>query len=183
MKQIILLTFGVIFFTSLSGLAQVPNPVADNEMRDGSSIRRRSIELERVKREANTPSFQETSEEQKIRFTKIKEDFEGLQKLQAAIIKAYTTEKVINYAKITELATEITKKAIRLNESLFNLKALIGSPKVKTLKQKDVKDLIIELDNAIGDFVDSPVFKNSTTVESKLIEKSQIDLEKIIAIS
>lgn len=182
MKQLIFSSLCLLLFATLSNFAQVPRPVAEIEMLDSSSLKRRSIELERVKREANKPIPQESSEEATIKFAKIKEDFENIQRLEAEIIKAYTTGKQINYQKISEAAAELNKKAIRLEANLFNIKA-VTDKKFDKKKQLDVRDLIIELDKALGNFTDSPVFKSSKLLEQKDAEKSQQQLEKVIKLS
>ena len=46
-----------------------------------------------------------------------------------------------------------------------------------------MRGLIIDLDAAIADFVDSPIFKNIRVVEKKETEKSQAQLVKIIQLS
>ncbi len=180
MKNIIVFSFFV--FTS-SVFAQIsPTPVANNEVRDNNSIRMRSVELERAKREANKSFSNESNEETAIRFANIKVDFENIQKLQAEIIKAYTAEKEINYQKISESATEIHKKSKRLEANLFNTTPKVEK-KDKEKKQLGIKDLIIELDTAIGSFVDSPIFKSNNLIEKKDAEESQANLENIIKLS
>ncbi|MBS1794842.1 MAG: hypothetical protein JSS81_13360 [Acidobacteria bacterium] len=145
----------------------------------------RALQLERVKREANKKALPEPDQEQIVKLAEIKEDFEGIQKLENEIVKAYTTGKTINYGKIEDSAARISKKALRLDANLF------GSPaddrpeagKRDEKKKKGVRELIIELDGAIGNFVRSPIFSNGKLVDSKVSEKSQSDLRKIIKIS
>src|SRR5215217_6180668 len=95
MKQIIFLSFSLILIASSTVFAQFqsPVPVIESEIRDGSSIKMRSIELERVKRDSNKLNPKTTNKEQIIKFAKIKEDFEKIQKLQDEIIKAYSKGK------------------------------------------------------------------------------------------
>jgi cell fate (sporulation/competence/biofilm development) regulator YlbF (YheA/YmcA/DUF963 family) len=185
MKKIIFFGMTNLVFLSSIAFAQVPNPVADNEMRDVSSIRRRAIELERVKRESNKLKPRESTEEQEIKFAEIKEDFENIQKLQDEIVKAYTTGKKINYEKISQSAAEMTKKTVRLDANLFDSKIeeTVKNKDSEKAKPKIVRDLIIELDKVIGTFVSSPVFKNTKLVDEQSSEKSRLDLEKIFRLS
>jgi cell fate (sporulation/competence/biofilm development) regulator YlbF (YheA/YmcA/DUF963 family) len=185
MKKIGFFGMTNLFFLSSIAFAQVPNPVADNEMRDVSSIRRRAIELERVKRESNKLKPRESTEEQEIKFAEIKEDFENIQKLQDEIVKAYTTGKKINYEKISQSAAEMTKKTVRLDANLFDSKIeeTVKNKDSEKAKPKIVRDLIIELDKVIGTFVSSPVFKNTKLVDEQSSEKSRLDLEKIFRLS
>ncbi len=182
MKYAIVGVLGLLI-PATSIFAQVsPTPVINNEIKDTSSDRSRSIFLEQIKRKGRSPVFQESSKEQEIRFALIKADFETIQKLQAEIIKVYTTGKEINYQKISESAAEINKKAIRLESNLFGTKP---DPEKKDKRQKTfiLKIAIIELDKAIENFVESPVFKSNKLIGQNDAEKAQIELEKIIKIS
>jgi hypothetical protein len=185
MKSTFIGVFGLLVFTT-SIFAQVsPTPVINNEMRDGSSMRRRAMDLEQFKREAEKPNFKEPSKALAIKFAEIKEDFEGIQKLENQIIQAYIKGKQINYQKISDLAFQLSRKAVRLEVNLFIPK----SDKPDKIddnnqgKSSSIKDLIIELDNEIGAFVQSPIFTNNKIVDSKVSEKSQLELEQIIKLS
>lgn len=182
MKLIIFGVFSFLLLALSSTFAQIPNPVADIEIRDESSLRRRSLELERVKREGNTINPAGASKEQQIKFAQVKADFESIQNLQTAIIKAYTTGKRINYEKIHDSAAEMTNKARRLDENLFGAKQN-QKIKVENAKQKSIRDLIIELDNSIGKFVSSPIFKDTKLVDLETSQKTRIDLEKLLTLS
>jgi cell fate (sporulation/competence/biofilm development) regulator YlbF (YheA/YmcA/DUF963 family) len=176
----------VVLFTILLStcpiLAQIsPTPVINNEIRDGSSVRSRAIELERAKRDANKVIIKD-SKELAAKFAEIKEEFEDIQKLQATIIKVYTTGKAIDYTKIANSAAEMHKKSLKLNENLFNPSPTKTEEK-KDQKPKSVRDLIVELDNAIGKFIGSPLFSNNKIVDSKTSEKAQTDLQNIIELS
>jgi hypothetical protein len=180
MKETIVL-FTILFITS-SIFAQIsPTPVINNEIRDISSERRRAIELERAKRDANKVKIKD-SKEIAAKFAEIKEEFEDIQKLQALIIKTYKTGKTVDYAKISNYSLELSKKALKLNENLF-IPSPINSEEKKEKKHKPVRDLIIELDQAIGSFVGSPLFSNNKIVDSKNSEKAQTDLQNIIELS
>ncbi len=184
MKKTVFVLFVSLFSVSAIFAQISPTPVINNEVRDESSIRRRSMELERVKRDADTPKLHENSAGQFIKFAEIKDDFENIQKLETQIIKTYTSDKQINYKKISDSATEISKRATRLDINLFLTKTTKNEKiKKEEVKQKSIKDLIIELDKAISDFVDSPIFKSNKLVDSSVSDKSQNDLEKIIKIS
>ncbi len=178
--------FGLISLLIFSGsfFAQVsPDPVADAEVRDSSSIRMRSLELERVKREANKPSPIATSKLTEVNFGLIKDDFEHIQKLQSLIVKTYTTGKKINYEKIAESAIEMRKKAVRLGVNFFNIKEEIGVHQgTQDLVRKSVRDLIIELDNTLAAFVTSPTFTHLQVIDTKSSDKARTDLENIITL-
>jgi len=178
--------FAVLAAANIFAQRQVPTPVsaAEREMRDGS-IRLRSMDLERVKRDANKPIERESGKEQAIRFTMVKNDFENIQKNQDSIIKAYTTGKEINYERISDGAHDIKKQAHRLGVNLFfeDFENADSEKKVGSGKQKSVRDLFIELDNTLGVFVTNPVFKDIKIVDPSSSEKARLDLKKIYILS
>lgn len=187
MKQIVFGTFCFFLLTPLLAFGQiyVPTPVSDAEIRDGSSLKMRSIELERVKRDADKVVFDKPDKEREIKFALIKEDFENIQKLQSLIVKSYTTGKNINYEKIGSAATEMRMRSVRLDENLFNANSVADEKenKRKNSVQLSLRDLIIELDKYIGRFVSSPIFQNTKLVDTKTSESAQKDLVKILLFS
>lgn len=178
--------FVVLSAENISAQRQIPPPVpvVETEMRDGS-IRMRSNELERVKRDSYKLPPKEDGREQAMRFAMIKEDFEDIQKSQDSIIKAYTTGKKINFAKISDGAHDIKKNAHRLAVNLFNDDFEISASVSKndSKNSKSVKDLIVELDNVLGIFVKNPIFQDVKTVDPASTEKAQADLRKISELS
>lgn len=187
MKNTFYFTFFLLFFsTSISAqMLPSPFPVAEKEIREGSSIKIRSIELERVKRDANNRNSKDSPAIVR-NFDEVKEDFEEIQILQTKIINIYTKGKEINYEKISRASAEMKKKALRLDKNLFGLKPDEKAMKVKTAtlyEQKSVRDLIIELDKNIEVFINSPVFKNNKLVDQEATEKAQNELEEIIRLT
>lgn len=185
MKKLGLSTFLFFFCAVFSSLIAQAKP--DSDLRD-DSIRMRSNDLEQTKRDAaknNSGSASQMNYEIDKKFPEIKEDYEGIQLAQEAIVKAYTTGEKINYEQIEKSARDITKNALRLNSNLFVSKAEIKKEKTdkKDEKEKSVKDLIVELDNAIGGFASSAMFQNLRVVDQKVADKAQSDLAQIIKIS
>ena len=183
------LIFSALFFTlicSVNSAAQKPpppKPTIEVDVRD-NTIRMRSMELERIKREAARPRYDTDAIKTKERFALVKKNFEKIQTLQNSIIKVYTHGKTINFAKISELSGEMNENALSLNSNLFGEE---GDAKLKRSLEKQVnlsvRNLIIELDNAIGNFVKSPIFKNIQVVDSEISKDTQKRLNKIIFLS
>ena len=123
MKKNGLLVCCVLVF-AIDIIAQLPRPapVIEMDIRSGSSIKMRSVELERVKRESNKLSVSD-SKEYLLKFEEIKEDFENIQKLQSKVVKVYKTGKTVDYKQIGELSAEISKKALRLERNPKRMKA------------------------------------------------------------
>ena len=189
MKKIILsvlLILAASVFSNVFGQLS-PAGAGDKTLAD-NDIKLRSVELERVKREANKnnpDSFAPINSEIKVKFPQIKEDFESVQILEAAIIKAYTTGKTIDYSMIQTSAEGINKKAKRLDSNLFASKLEKQADKLreKTEKQKTIKELIIALDNSISSFVSSKIFGNVNVINPVVAVKTRTDLINILDLS
>jgi hypothetical protein len=162
--------------------------VPDNASPSDTNVKMRSAELERIKRDADKPSATTApamNSKIETKFPEIKEDFEGIQISQTAIIKTYTTDKKIDYSMIEISADNINKHAKRLDANLFDEtikkkeSAKDEKDKAGTEKPKSLRDLIVELDNAIGSFVSSKIFANLKVVDSEVALKTRNDLTLI----
>lgn len=189
MKKIILSVFLILAASVFSNVfGQLAPAGAGDRILADNDIKMRSVELDRVKRDANknnTDSFAPINSEIKAKFPQIKEDFESVQILQAAIIKAYTTGKTIDYALIQTSADGINKKAKRLDANLFDskLEKKDDKSKEKIVKPKSIRDLIVDLDNSIGSFVSSKIFGNIKTIDADVAIKTRTDLINILDLS
>ena len=181
----------LILFTSIFVLAQEEPPAGagDTSLRD-DNIKLRSVELERVKREADRLAMIRREDGIELNFSLIKNDFEGIQKEQDKIIKAYTMSKKINYKKINKSAGKITEMAIRLKANLFQpaddeKDSANDSKKDETANtgRKSVRNLIIDLDNSIGSLVTNKMFQKLKVIDVVLSEKAKADLNDIIKLS
>jgi hypothetical protein len=184
----ICLVLGMALFSSVFGQVTPITPsVADNASPSDTNIRMRSAELERIKREADAASYSAINKQAQTKFPQIKEDFEGIQISESAIVKTYTSDKKIDYALIEISANDINKRAKRLEENLFAEMVKKEEPKEgktkKDEKEKTVRDLIVELNNAIGSFVSSPIFGNLKVVDSKVAVKTRDDLNLVKSLS
>jgi len=81
---------------------------------------------------------------------------------------------------------------VRLSSNLFPAVEIPDAEKEKkqddtkeeaSKPAKSVRDLIIDLDNTIGSFASSPMFKNLRMVDETVSEKARLNLEKIIELS
>jgi hypothetical protein len=200
---LIALIFSTTVCSNIYAQGEAPPGAGDKNLRD-NNIKSRSLDLERVDRDArkkdksdeksaaNTSSAK-TEDQLTAKYAEIKTDFEQIQLSQDAVIKAYQGTGKIDYAQIGKSALEINTSGTRLNSNLFPLIEVLDTEKVEktenkkekeTTKQaKSVRDLIIDLDNAIGSFAASPMFQNLRTVNPKVSAKAKLDLEKIIELS
>ncbi|HEX8636948.1 MAG TPA: hypothetical protein VF692_02710 [Pyrinomonadaceae bacterium] len=181
-----------------------PTVSGDKDLRD-TNVKSRSIDLERVDRDARKKESVMTNQaatnaEDKLaaKYAEIKTDYEQIQLSQDAVIKAYQNSGKIDYAQIGKSAAEINKSAVRLDSNLFPSPAIVNSEVKSAAKKevgkeeitdkenkptKSVRDLIVELDNAVGRFATSPMFQNLRVVDAAVSEKAKADLEKIIELS
>jgi hypothetical protein len=167
-----------------------PPGAGDKNLGD-DSIKMRSVEMDRMKKESKGSAASSSAPINKqisAKFTEIKEDFEGVQTSQAAIIKAYTTGKMIDYGLIESAAKDIQKRAKRLDANLFAASAEKVQPGMDS-KAKDkvatpgLRDLIVDLDNAIGRFVSSKLFANIQVIEPEVAISTRTDLNSILHLS
>jgi hypothetical protein len=180
----ILMITAAAMCSTVYGQRETPAGAGDKNLAE-DSVKLRSVELERIKREAvqaEAASFAPISKDIVKKFPEIKEDFEGIQMSQAEIIKAYTTGKTIDYAAIENSAQDISKKAKRLDTNLFDVnRDGVDESKLagKEQKIKSIRDLIIELDTAIGSFVSSKIFGNIKIIEPEVAIQTRTDLDNI----
>lgn len=188
MKKALLFIFAAFFVMPAGTAAQIPPPpipvpVTETEIRD-DSIKLRSTELERIKREAYKIRSDSSSVKQNYKFSIIKKDFESIQKLQDKVIRAYTGGERIDYKSISRSAAEMNKDAVRLSENLFESNGTEANVKERESETNlSVRELIIKLDDEIMQFVSNPMFNNNNVIESVDAAKAQKILESIIYLS
>ncbi len=197
-KTIILiaLVFATAICSNIFGQQAAPPGAGDKDLSD-KNIKTRSIDLERVDRDAartnSAPTSPNVGVEDKLaaKYTEIKTDFEQIQLLQDAIVKAYQGSGKTDYAQISKSAAEINKSSQRLDSNLFPGK-ISDDPNVENEKKtgktepqpsKTVRDLIVELDNTIASFAASTMFQNLRLIDPKVAIKTRLDLKKITDLS
>lgn len=193
MKKLTILLGGLLLALSFSAArAQVPPPGAGDKSLEDRNIKDRSIELERIKRDAEKPDNKnQAATMPPEKFQEIKDDFENIQRLQSEIVAIYTRTKVINFARISADADQINKSAVRLEANLFPvIENQKNGKKPKGQKNQpdvplpqDVKGLIVEQDNTLAAFVGNPMFTNPQIVNAADNAKARSDLEQVIKLS
>lgn len=200
MKKVVLsvlFIFAASVFSNVLGQAAPPGAgtpagAGDKNLGD-DGIKARSVEMDRMKQEAQrveAASFAPVNKDIVAKFPQIKEDFEGIQIFQATIVTAYTTGKTIDYLLIGVSADGINKKAKRLDSNLFapssnkkGDKAKDDNEPQKLEKTRTIRELIVDMDKAIGSFVSSPIFGNIKVIEPEVAMKTREDLIKILELS
>ncbi len=174
--------------------AQLPpgvTPMGDKNLKEDDSIRTRSVEMERIRRDAAKPD-RKPEPNPADRFPQIKEDFERVQILNGDVLQAPGAP---DYARLAEAAEEVKKRATRLSSNLFPPEAGKKPKKDDGKKndgkqdaaaepeQRDLKSLLSALDESIARFVNSPVFQNTKVVNPDESAKARKELEEIIKLS
>ena len=199
LSAICALIFSAAAVSTISAQSVAPPGSGDKNLGD-NNVKTRSIELERVDREAHKPTDSPanantaaTAAEDRlaVKYGEIKTDYEQMQMSLDATIKAYGSGSDADFAQIGKSALEINGNALRLNANLFPVAppvATVGEktvPKVeKAVKPaKSIREVIVELDNSIGAFTTSPMFQNLRVVDAEVSGKAKTELEKIIELS
>ncbi|CAA9384427.1 MAG: hypothetical protein AVDCRST_MAG74-734 [uncultured Pyrinomonadaceae bacterium] len=203
MKKLFLL-IALVFSTAICSniYAQVTPPpgAGDKDLRD-TDVKKRSVEMDRIERDAKkngksavNPATAQAEDRLAAKYDEIKTDYERIQLSQDAVIKTYQSSGKIDYAQIGKSALEINRSATRLHSNLFPAPPIENADvkkeekkddeiKKETKPAKSVRDLIVDLDNAIGSFATSSMFQNLRTVDAQVSDKAKLDLEKIIELS
>jgi hypothetical protein len=198
MKQVIVLIaliFAAAFSSNIYAQQTTPPGAGDKDLRD-TDVKRRSMELERIERNAKKRdkggSVNKTEDKSATKFDEIKADYEQIQLSQDEVVKTYKNGEKIDYAQIAKSASEVNKSAKRLDSNLFSSLEVKNTSakkeekrrdKTETESKKSIQELIVELDNTIGSFVTSPMFQNLQVVDVEATKKAKLELEKIIELS
>ena len=174
-----------------AAVAQDHGPPAggsDKNLRDSSSdLKGRSIEIERIGRDAKKPDSRRRDADKPAtppvpNFTEIKEDFERIQIINSDLFQTSASKR--DYGRISESAAEINMRAIRLTSNLFPPKTA-KAPKENepVTEDQELKALLTLLDHSIGSFIQNPMFQNTKVVNPEDSPNAQKDLDAVINIS
>jgi hypothetical protein len=183
----------VLAFSAVYAQRETPAGAGDKDLSD-RGVKNRSSDLERVTRDAQKQDATKGPETTSLaKFGEIKEDFENLQLRQDEIIKSYTAGKQLDIDKIAQLADRMNKNAVRLEANLFpTLEEKKDKKKSKEQKladaapaplPKELRSIIIELDNSLGSLVNNPMFVNPQAANVDDNAKAHADLKKMILLT
>lgn len=163
-KKLLLTIFLLAASAAAASAQSNPEQAILNAREQFSNIKNRSVELERMKREANK---RPTSEDSTVKFPEIKEDFEQIQKINSNVLQLIGTKPPLDYAVVLKFVSEINHRALRLKSNLFTVqqkakKEAKNKPPADELQ--DIKTLFYALDKSVNDFVHSPIFQNINLV-------------------
>lgn len=154
------------------------------EARLNKSIERRQrelMDLENSKERASKPS-----EEQRLLYEQLKQDFEQLQVMNNNLSTVVASGQKLNYEQIRNDVAEIRKRAARLKANL-SLPELAKGEKPKKVNEEfnpeSFKAALNALDSLIKSFVENPVFQHLDVINVGYSMKASRDLENIIMLS
>lgn len=181
-SRLLLAAVALLAAASVSTVTAQPGAgtIGDKNMKESDTIRTRSGELERVRRESLKPD-RKAGPSPEDKFPQIKEDFERIQLVNGDVLQSAATD----YAHMAEAAEEVRRRAARLGSNLFppdHEKKPKAGHKEET-DERDLKSLLSALDGAIDRFVHSPIFQNIKVVNPQDSAKARQELEEIIKLS
>lgn len=180
------LVAGCLFVVSAQEAPTVSTPaVPDNATPLSDSIKLRSVELDRIKREAEKTQVLRQENGKELNFSLIKDDFEGIQLKLEEIIGAYQSPSGAHYDKIASHANEITEMAVRLRGNVFEPKDESvekdgAADKPDEYAGKPIRNLIIVLRDSIERVSRNPMWQSLQVIDPEMSVKAEDDLEIVI---
>jgi len=114
------------------------------------------------------------------------EDFDRIMTRHNEIARALSSGKPLDFNFVTEAASEIRKRASRLQSTL----ALREDPTQAEVTKKaahdvnpQMKDELIKLCQQIRSFVTNPIIENPNTIDAEKLKLAKRDLESVIQLS
>jgi hypothetical protein len=145
----------------------------------------RAVQMEMIEAALGRDPHSESGRNQQLVLQEIREDFWQVQVVNKEVIRAILKAGEIDAGFIAKSASEIRKRARRLNENLALAKSIrskhSGSPAKPTPDR--LRSSLSELSNLIFGFVNNPVLKEANVVDATLSLKAQKDLDEIIFLS
>jgi hypothetical protein len=115
-----------------------------------------------------------------------KQDFERIQVANTELMRAVSANNGFNYKNITEMTSEIRKRAKRFKDNL-NLPppddSQANAKKLDQINQDEMKGALLMLSERIMSFVTNPLFQTQNLMDIKLGAKASSDLAVIIELS
>ncbi|MDQ2855296.1 MAG: hypothetical protein M3R68_03120 [Acidobacteriota bacterium] len=145
------------------------NPRREDLIRQTNQAKLRSAEMEADSEAENQKHIQAA-------LANMKQDFARIQVLRNDIARSLVAHKPLDYNLITEQASEISKRAQRLNVyMLARAPEQKEEGKTTELKNEEMIDALVRLCKLIDSFTENPALKNAATIEAKEVEKAKED--------
>jgi hypothetical protein len=145
------------------------NPNLDDRIRQVDEGRLRSAEMDVGTEEKNQKLLQAA-------IANMKEDFSRIQVLRNDIARNLVARKPLDYKLVSEQATEINKRASRLNVYM-RARAAEDEKQDNSPERKSEETIgaLVRLCKLIDSFTENPALKNAATVDAHEIAKAKED--------
>jgi hypothetical protein len=161
-----------------------PSPQTDRAREQGVLEHERQLRVMLNSTEAAQPGDQSHL---RAIIQQIKQDFERIQVVNTELVRNVSAENTgFNYKNITELTSEIRKRARRFKENISLPppdESLPNAKKLDQLNQDEMRGALLMLSERIISFVANPLFQTSNLMDIKLGAKASNDLAVIIELS
>lgn len=184
-----ILAAGSLFAVSAQDAPTPTTPaVPDNATPLSDNIKLRSVELDRIKRDAEEKAVLRQENGKVLSFSEIKDDFEGMQKKTDLIVAVYQSPGTIDYKAIGKEANEITAMAIRLRGNVFRPDDESAKKDKSVIEEnpylgKSARDLIVELYNSVGEVVQEAMWQNLQVIDPEASQRTESNIIKVIQAS
>lgn len=121
-----------------------------------------------------------------LAYAQIRDDYKQIQIVNNDLAKASAAAVSLDLKYVEKSVSEIKRRAERLKENLMlpEPKRPAASAKTENRSEAQVlKSSLIVLDNLVMEFVNSPIFEQSRTVNVEQAAKARLNLEQIIELS
>ena len=115
----------------------------------------------------------------KVVFAQVQEDFNKLQVANNELAEANEKSQSLDLDFAAKSIAEIQTRADRLLANLTESKPKKSEGQSIPGTRAELKNLITDLDNVVGEFAHNPVFKEATPDDDKLAKKALRDLDRI----
>jgi hypothetical protein len=145
----------------------------------------RAVQMEMIETALGRDPRSASGRNQQLVLQEIREDFWQVQVVNKEVIRALYNGAEIDLGFIAKSASEIRRRAERLNENMALAKSvrLKHSDSPAKPSPEQLRSSLLELSNLILGFVNNPVLKEANVVDATLSIKAQHDLDEIIGLS
>ena len=119
-------------------------------------------------------------------FPQINEDFQRVQVIHNELVRMLQSNKGFDYGRLAELTGDMKKRGTRLRENLALPQADAAETKAKrsdVIDDQQVRKEIVALHDVVVSFVASPLFKNLSVVDAKVVDQTRDNLDNLIDLS
>jgi hypothetical protein len=137
------------------------------------------IQLQHEKERRGRPQSQRA-------LAQLQEDFTKLQLVNRTLLRAALADQALDQNLVGKSASEIRKRAERLNELLALPepdRSTSPGPAFSITTEQQIKPAVLKLGRLIFSFIDNPFFKEVSVADTQITARARQDLEDIILLS